>query len=74
MKNLKNGWHIIKGYKVFLQDGKITKAIKKSDSGMGEVSASVFIPSTFGGWDNANGDLTLAAFRARVTRGSVKIA
>lgn len=74
MKNLKNGWRIIKGYKIFLQDSKITKAIKKSDSGIGEVSASVYIPSKFGDWSNANGDLTLAAFKARLAKGSVKIA
>ena len=71
-KIVSDGWHDIAGYRVYVEDGKVMRGIKRDYNG-GIVSASVYRGSWRGGWDNENGYNSVAAFRAGVKRGTITL-
>ena len=64
-----NGWHIIKGYNVYVEDGYIVRGVRRYD--LSYCTVYPYIPSKYGGWDNASKELTVSAFRSRLARGTV---
>ena len=66
-----DGFRRVAGYLVQVEGGYITRVCTNEDNGTWGVP---YIPCKTGGWDNAYRELTVEAFRARVRRGTVKIA
>ncbi|MDD6667771.1 MAG: hypothetical protein PUE58_07460 [Lachnospiraceae bacterium] len=56
---VKDGWHIVKGFDVFVKDGKITRGIKKDYNG--DYVPAFPYRSTKEGWSQETP--TVAAFR-----------
>lgn len=69
----KDGWRIIAGYEVYVEDGKIRHGVKDSYTGIGQVSTYVYRASRYGGWDREYSGVTVAAFRAGVRRGTISM-
>ena len=61
-------WKKILGYDVFVEDGKIIRAMKNN----GTLSASVYKKNRLGGWDNVC-PCSLSAFRSGVRRGTYTV-
>lgn len=59
---MKNGWTTISGYDVFVEDGKVMRGY----------GCNVYRACKDGGWDLDNG-ITVAAFRAGVARGTIRM-
>lgn len=72
MKKMENGWYVICGYDVYVEDGKVKRGTKPSYTGIGEVVAYPYIASKYGGWDKCT-SLTPSALRARIRRGTAII-
>ena len=70
-EEMKNGWHVIQGSKVHVEDGRIDRAIK--GSGLKETSASIYRWSRKMQCWTQDIPLTVAAFRAGVRRGTVEV-
>ena len=68
MKQIKDGWHIIQGYKVYVEDGKILRGIL--GEGNAQRTAYPYRKNPRGGWDSESG-LTVAAFKAGISRGTI---
>lgn len=66
---IKDGWHTIQGYKVYVEDGKVLRGIL--GEGNSQRTAYPFRRSK-NGWDNDSG-LTVNAFRSGVKRGTVNM-
>ena len=56
----------------YIENGYVIRGM--AAAGIGYVGTHPYIKSRYGGWDNASGDLTIEAFRARVKRNSVIMA
>ena len=67
-KTYKNGWHEIAGYNVYIENGVIVRGT--SGNGYDLHTVYPYIPGKYGGWDNASRELSPAAFRARIKRGT----
>ena len=67
---MKNGWCVVCGVQVFVENGKVVRGIM--GKGMFDVVTCYpyVIDRKYGGWDNASGDLTVDALRARMKRGT----
>lgn len=65
-----DGFRRVAGYLVQIEGGYITRVCTNEEKGSWGVP---YIPCKYGGWDNAYGELTPDAFRARVRRGTVSI-
>lgn len=65
------GWHIVAGYKVYVEDGKIVRGIV--NPGWNERTGYVYRASrTLKCWVKESG-VTVAAFRAGVRRGTITL-
>ncbi len=72
MKKYTDGWHIVAGENVLVENGKIIRAIK--GQGNNAVSAQVYVRADNGtGWCNAGGSLTPSQFYFRKRRGTAAI-
>lgn len=64
---IKDGWHTIAGFSVYVEDGHITRAMKDSDT----------LPASVYRWKNDGWTIeykiTPAAFRAGVKRGTITV-
>ena len=67
MKKIRDGWHKIAGYTVWVENGFITRG--KHDNR----PVYVYRACRTGGWDNEE-RITPDAFRAGVNRGTIKMA
>lgn len=65
-KIVKDGWHMVYGYPVYVEDGKVKRAISSG------VTAYPYRKCTYGGWDLVT-HLTLDALRAGLSRGTMII-
>ena len=65
-----DGFRHVAGYLVQVEGGYITRVCTDEEQGKWGVP---YIPSKYGGLDNAYGELTPEAFRARIRRGTVSI-
>lgn len=72
MKNIKDGWHIVADYEVYIENGLILRGV--SGGYYDQRTTYPYISSKYGGWDNASGELTPNAFRKRVKRGTAIMA
>jgi len=64
---MKNGWHIIGGSKVYVEDGRITHGV----AGEGYTLKTTYpYRKCKDGWDREY-DLTVEAFRAGARRGTI---
>lgn len=74
MKKISDGWHIICGFRCYVEDGCIIRATKPDTNGS-DVTAFPYRKTSEkygGGWDNASG-ISVAAFRAAYNRGTANI-
>lgn len=74
MKKISNGWHIVCGFRCYVEDGCILRATKVDHNGS-EVTAWPYrkTPAKYGsGWDIATG-ISVDAFRAAFARGTATI-
>jgi len=71
MKKEINGWKIAGGYEVYVEEGKVFRGIKSDHNGH-DVPAYPYRQAKSGGWDLISG-ISLAAFRAGVRRGTMKL-
>lgn len=67
----KDGWHRLNGCPVYLEDGKIVRAMRKDENGEW-ITAYPYRKSKAGGWDNCTG-ITYGAFHTAFIRGTVRI-
>lgn len=66
---MKDGWHLIEGHDVYVEDGYIVRAMKDCR----QLSASVYrYNRRFGTWYKED-RITPAAFRAGVKRGTIAV-
>lgn len=66
---MKDGWHLVEGHDVYVEDGYIVRAMKNG----GTLSARVYrYNRRFGTWDKED-KITPAAFRAGVKRGTIAV-
>jgi len=65
-KTIRDGWHEIAGYRVYVESGRIKHGITQD----GQRTTWPYRKSKDGGWDNEAG-LTVDAFRAGVNRGTI---
>lgn len=70
MKRILDGWHIISGYRVYVEDGRVLRGIL--GNGNSQRTAYPYRACRTGGWDNVSG-LSVDAFRAGVRRGSISM-
>ena len=71
MKQEINGWRIVSGYEVYVENGKILRGVKQDSNG-GRVPAYPYRQARGGGWDIISG-ISLAAFRAAARRGTMEM-
>ena len=69
MAKIKDGWHNICGYSVYVEGGYILRGID-TDSNGGQIPVYVYRASRHGGYDREE-RITPAAFRAGMARGTV---
>lgn len=67
---MKDGWHVVCGYEVYVKDGKIVRGMK--NQGFGKVAAYVYRRCKTGGW-NISYQVTPSAFRSGYKRGTVDL-
>lgn len=65
----KDGWTRIAGYTVYVEDGRVRRGVKND----GQETSYPYIASKQGGWD-LDQSMTPDAFRAKVRRGTAKMA
>lgn len=65
-KMVKDGWHKVYGYPVYVEDGRVKRAVAKG------VAAYPYRVSKYGGWD-IDTYLSLDALRAGISRGTIVI-
>lgn len=70
MAKNKDGWHTILGNRVYVEQGKVIRAVVQDSNGS-LVPAWPYWPSKYGGWDNCSGLLSVSAFRRRVKNDTV---
>lgn len=68
---MKDGWHVICGYKVYVENDRISGGIL--GEGNRQRGAGVYRWCRRGGWD-LEYSVTVNAFRAAVNRGTMKLA
>lgn len=66
---MKDGWHVIAGHDVFVEDGYIVRAMKNGK----QQSASVYRHHSRPGTWYKEDRITPAAFRAGVNRGTISV-
>lgn len=67
---MKDGWHVVCGYEVYVEDGKIVRGMK--NHGSSKVAAYVYRRCKTGGW-NISYQVTPSAFRSGYKRGTVDL-
>ena len=67
---MKNGWHQVLGYTVYVEDNLVLRGIL--GSGNAQRTAYPYRADRNGGWNNCSG-LTVSAFRAGVARGTITL-
>ena len=67
-KQVKDGWHTVKGYEVYVEGGKVTRAV--SDTGQGRVAVYTYRITKEGTYIRCN--VSLPALRAGLSRGSIR--
>ena len=65
-KTVKDGWHKVYGYEVYVEDGRVTRAISNG------VTAYPYRACKYGGW-NIDRHMTLDVLRAGMARETVII-
>lgn len=69
--SIKDGWHTIAGYDVYIEDGKVIRGTL----GYGSFYRSAWIYKHYaGGWYNISGELSVSSFRRHVKKGDVILA
>lgn len=68
---IKDGWHTIQGYRVYVENGFILRGMKLDYNGS-LVPAWPYRACRTGGWDNCTG-LSVSAFSAGARRGSITL-
>lgn len=63
----KDGWKVISGYEVYIEDGKVLRGISSRNT-----TVYPYRRCRHGGWDNVSG-LSMAAFRSGVRRGTIEM-
>lgn len=71
MKKNKDGWHVIYGYRVYVEDSCILRGI--IGDGNSQRTSYPYRISKYGGWNNCAG-LSVNAFRAGVKRDTIMMA
>ena len=72
MKKVKEGWHIIYGWEVHVNErGYIDRAIKEDING-NQTTGYIFRKCKKGGWNNIN-ECSIDAFRAGLKRETIRI-
>ena len=69
MAKCKDGWRAICGWDVYIEDGFVVRGVS---SGPDVVPVYPYRKDRHGGWNSCSG-LTVAAFRAGVKRGTVRL-
>lgn len=66
---MKDGWHVLCGYHVYIEDGKVLRGVKCGSGGYNSTYPYRY-NRRYGCWTNESG-VTVAAFRAAVKRGNM---
>ena len=61
MAEVKDGWHVVKGYNVYVEGGKILRGTKKDSNGQLVPAYPYKWESAYNAW--CNGTPTVSAFR-----------
>lgn len=66
----KDGWHTVKGYDVYVEDGKVVRGT--AGEGVNYRTVYPYIAAEGGGWVNASKTLTLSALRKHLNKRTAK--
>lgn len=69
-KQIKDGWHTLAGYSVYVENGYVLRGVAPDYNGIGERSIYPYEHSKYGGLDKAINCLA-STFTARVKRGTL---
>lgn len=69
-KKIKDGWHTICGYEVYVEDGYILRGVSSTD--WRQVPTHVYRACKPSGW-SSTGPITVDAFRSGVRRGTISM-
>lgn len=67
MSKIKDGWHMIKGYRVYVKDGRVLRGVSSQDW---QQRATWPYRAGRSCWTNVSG-ITVDAFRSGVRRGTI---
>lgn len=68
-RTIKDGWHKICGWEVWVEDGYVLRGTC-GDRNNSRITVYPYRKASDGGWDNCSG-LSVNAFRAGVNRGTI---
>lgn len=69
---MKDGWKVVNGYKVYVEDGFVTRAV--DGEGNDQHTVYPYRWSDKNGCWSSTGKITTAALRAGLNRGTIKLA
>lgn len=60
---MKDGWHVLKGYEVYVENNMVMHGIKKDHNGEWVPAYPYRYNTTYGGCDNVSGEVKADTFR-----------
>ena len=60
---MKDGWHILKGYEVYVENNMVMRGIKEDHNGERVTAYPNRCNTTYGGCDNVSGEVKADTFR-----------
>ena len=70
---MKDGWHTVKGYEVYVYEGKVIRGKKYDFNGQELPSYPYKYLDDYNSYVNVSGQLSFSAFRSCLSRGTVKM-
>nr|DAE76147.1 MAG TPA: hypothetical protein [Caudoviricetes sp.]DAT88954.1 MAG TPA: hypothetical protein [Caudoviricetes sp.] len=70
MAQIKDGWHVVYGENVYVENGKIIRGVKKGENDSEVTSYPYEYSEELNCWVNISGKVTLSAYRAGRKKGT----
>lgn len=70
MAQLKDGWHVVYGENVFVENGKVTRGVSKDMNGSEVTCYPYEYSKELDCWVNISGKVTLSSYRAGYKKGT----
>ena len=67
----KDGWHVVYGENIYVQDGKVIRGTKKGENNSEVTCYPYKYNKDYDYWINISGEVTLSAYRAGYKKGTI---